>query len=368
MLYLELFDPDRIYKIPIKSVHIPARFNYLKRLYIFNRDSIDKYYKSRNFAVKNTFILSRFVEHLPLMYGYDDYSYASFIYPRVVYLSKHFKFVSELEKGQVHPSYFFGNSGQDVIIADFNYPDVAQVVKNWQNAKSLKLLNISRNDTRLLLPLGLDDGSKSELNFISINLITLALQYREFLKEQYISAQNGSNVYNKNYFIVKYVLTNTVSDIIDNLFINRVIDLYYGNEIKTPKYKHKFKIFEPKDLNLYAEETLHNLLTKKLDFASMLANINLVFSGNALEFLALPDISMTRQNRVHLFLSRLKYIRFLCECATKTGYLSANKHDINNFKILIKRIEQDYDLENDYSFSFDNYSKIKEDMDYIKAL
>jgi len=342
MLYLELFNKEYIEKAPIKGIIVPPDLNYLKRLYIFNRDSISNYYKDRNFAVKNTHILSRILEHFPYYSEMSNYKYINYAFNKIKYLSKHFKFTSDIEKGIVHKDYFFGNNNEEVIIADFEEFNISETISNWKNISAISILKCDRNDNRLLLPLGMKDNSKANTSFILINIPKLALQYRQFIKKQSLNSDNNSIVLNKNHFVIKYVLSNTIEDIIDHMFLNRIMTKFYNQEIIIPKYKHKFKIFTPDtQLNRYVENTLDIITSKKLDFINLLANINLVFKINALELLMLPQITYTRNIKNFLFLSRLDYILFLYDVANKSKSLNQNKHFINDFKRLAERISRD---------------------------
>jgi len=348
MLYLDIFNREYINKTPVSGLVVPSDINYLRRLYAFNKDNIENYYKERNFAVKNTHILSRILEHFPTYISYDNYRYLEYSLDKVKYLAKHFKFTSELEKGIIHPSYFFGNENEEIIIASYEIFDINKTIKNWKNEKTISVLKHNRNDIKLLLPLGNDDGSKSGLVTTLINIPKLALQYREFIKEQSINASNGKIVLNKNHFIIKYVLSNMMDDVIDHTLLNMIIDRFYGIETIIPKFKHRFKIFEPTlQLNRYIDQTLDVITNKKLDYINILHNIHLMFKMDASELLALPNIGYTNQIKWALFVSRLDYIIFLYDIAKSK---SMNKHYINDFKRLAKRIQRDNILQDKFSY------------------
>jgi hypothetical protein len=342
MLYLELFNKEYVEKSPITGLVMPTDLNYLRRLYTFNNDSITSYYKDRNFAIKNTNILSRILEHFPYYQEYDSYRYVSYSMDKIKYLSKHFKFTSEIEKGVVHPAHFFGNKGEELIIADFEQFDISELDKNWQMANSISFLRMHRNDSKLLLPSGKNDESKVGLSTILINIPKLALQYRNFLIQQSKNVLYDKPVYNKNHFVIKYVLSNTIKEIVDHMVLNRVMDRFYGNEIVSPKYKHKFKIFEPNtQLDRYVEQTIDVITNKKLDFINTLSNIHLMFKLNATELLTLPEILYTRNIKTMLFISRLDHIVFLYDIAEQSKSLGMNKHYLNDFSRLAKRTLRD---------------------------
>ena len=102
MLELDIFNKSYIDRTPITGVVVPSDLNYLRRLYVFNKDSIQNYYQERNFSVKNTHILSRLLEHFPSYLQYDSYRYLEYASDKTKYLAKHLKFTSDLEKGVVH--------------------------------------------------------------------------------------------------------------------------------------------------------------------------------------------------------------------------------------------------------------------------
>lgn len=358
MLYLDIFNREYINNTPVTGVTIPSDINYLRRQYTFNRDSIESYYQDRNFAVKNTHILSRILEHFPTYNGLDSYRYLEFANDKTKYLAKHFKFTSDIEKGIVHPSYFFGNEGEEVIISSYETFNALDVERNWKRERTVNILRHNRNDSKLLLPMGNDDGSRSGLDVVLVNIPKLSIKYREFIKEQSTHANTGNGlVLNKNHFVMKYVLSTMMEDEIDHMFLNKVMDRFYGNEEVTPKYKHRFKLFEPTtQLNRYVDQTLDVITSKNLDFMNILHNIQLVFKMDASELLALDDLGYTRQVKWAIFASRIDHMLFLFDIAKSKDM---NQHYINDWKRFAKRIQSDHALDGMFSYQFEQELKEK---------
>lgn len=364
MLRLNIFDKEYVDKTPVSGVIVPSDTQYLRRLYMFNKDSIETYYLERSFSTKNTHILSRFLEHLPPFLNYDSYRYLEYFRGKVEYLGKHFNFTSDIEKGVVHPPYFFGNGGEEIIFSDYTNFDVAEVVRNWKLEPCLTVLNHSRNDTKLLLPLGNDNGCRGGLASIVIDLAKLALKYREFMREQYLSEINGGTVLNKNHFVMRHVLNTTVGDLVDHSFLNKVMDRFYGREEVTPKFKHRFKIFEPTtQIDRFVDQILDTITSKNIDFVNTLHNIPLMFKLDASELLLLPEFSGTRQSQWAFVVSRLEHMCFLYDVAkNKDG----NKQHINDWKNVVKRLERDSVIKD--QFSYTTSSVIQEQMYKIKNM
>lgn len=363
MQYLDAFSIDYVNRTPRSGIVTPSDIPYLKRLYAFNRDQIQNYYQTRNFAVKNTHIISRILEHFPLHLGVDSYRYLEQSLDKTKYLVKHFKFTSELERGQVHPGYFFGNEGEEIIIANYDHFDINSATLNWRTIAPISVVTTNRNDSKLLLPLGNSDGSKSGLSVISINIPMLALKYREFLKEQYINSIGDSGmVLNKNHFITKYLINTMMPDCIDHALLNMVMDKFYGRETVTPTFKHRFKIFEPTvQLDRYTDQVVSVITSKKLDFVNLLRNIPLMFNENASQLLAFNDIAITRQMRWAIVVSRLPYMCFLLDVSKSE---TMNRHYINDWKRLMKRVRRDGDWVD--QFSYEENSSIAEKINRIE--
>jgi len=349
MMYLDIFTKAYVDASPVTGLVYPSDLNYLRRLYIFNKEAIERYYQARNFAVKNTHILSRVLEHFPTYIQYDTFRYIDFALDKLKYLAKHFKFTSDIEKGVIHPGHFFGNDNEEIIIAGYELFNVQEVVTNWQHTTSVYVLAHNRNDHKLLLPLGTDDGSKSGLCTLMINIPKLAVQFREFNKVQASNEVSGDGmVLNKNYFVIKHVLSNMLENVIDHIFLNKIMDKFYGIDVVNPKFKHRFKIFEPDtQINRYVDQTLDVITSKNLDFMNILHNIHLMFKIDASELLTLPNIPHTNQIRWALFASRLDYMIFLFDVSKNKNM---NKHYINDWKRLVLRLTRDNRLTNMFSY------------------
>lgn len=350
MLELDIFNKSYIDRTPISGVVVPSDLNYLRRLYVFNKDSIQNYYQERNFSVKNTHILSRLLEHFPSYLQYDSYRYLDYASDKTKYLAKHFKFTSDLEKGVVHPSYFFGNEGEEIIISTYDNFDVQKTEKQWKTANPISVLKHNRNDTKLLLPIGNDDGSPTGLDVIAINIPQLSLKYREFIKDQATKTNNEEVIMlTKNNFVIKYVLSSMMEDVIDHVFLNKVIDRFYGREEVIPKYKHRFKIFEPTtQVNRYVDQTLEVITNKRTDYINLLHNIQLMFKLDSAELLGLDGTGSTRNTKWAIVASRIDYMLFLYDVSEKCRDM--NRHYLNDWKRLALRMKRDNSLMDMFSY------------------
>lgn len=366
MSYLNIFDKGYLDRKPVTGVGIPRDLEYLKRTYNYNKAVIEDYYLTRVFAVKNTNIVSRLVDHLTMMLDSDFYDFLAVSEDTSEYVGKFFRFTSGIEKGIVHPPNFYGNSGSEIILSTSRNFNKDEVILNWRTYPCLEVNTHQRNDLKLLLPTGRDDGSKGGLATISINLVILNVKYREFLKEQR-AIRDGlieGGAYTKNVFVMKYVLPGLLESHIDHVMLNRVMDTFYEEPIVEPALKNPFVIFEPTtQVNRYVEQTLDSIAKKKLDFVGVMNNINLIFSTNARTLLGFDDIPTTRQNRWAFLITRLRHMCFLYDASIEKGL---SKQYIADWKMLVRRMENDdaiFDM-----FNSTETQKIKEYIEKIKDM
>lgn len=366
MLYLKIFDRDYVNRLPVTGIIIPRDLDYLRRTYSYNKALIEDYYLTRNFAVKNTHIISRMIEHLPLMLDTDFYDFLPVAEDRIEYITKFFKFTSGIEKGLVHPPYFYGNGGSDIIITESKHVSRTDAVNNWKTLNCVNAISHPRNDLRLLLPLGIDDGSKGGISTVGIDAVTLAIKYRYFVKEQERKLITGSDepIFNKNNFVSKYVLPGFLETEIDHIFLNRLMDRFYGNEIITPKFKHKFPIIEATpQVDRFIDNMLDNISSKRMDYVNILNNIHVIFNINATRLLSFKHIPNTKQSNWAIVASRLKHMCFLYDVAYSNDM---NRRYIGDWKLLVRRLKQDKAILGE--FNYENRREIQHYLDRIEDM
>ncbi len=358
MLYLKLFEDGYTSASPLRGTIKPRDIDYIRRIYHFNSTAIAAYYGERNFAAKNTNLLSRILELVnPELNNRAD-RYAEIVSTRIPYIGKHFRLTSELETGVVHDGAFFGKGNEEIVMSVNDYFDPFEVERNWKEQKVLTVYKHNINDMKLLLPSGKTTGSRTGLCSVGVNLPKLAIMFRCFIKEQELNSISGKEVLNKNYFVYKYVFGNNLEQIIDHSVLNRLMDKYYGRETVLPKFKHPFKIYEPyTQLNRFTENTLDVITDKELSFIDIMHNIHLIHSNTALSLLSLPEVAPNIQITWALLSSRLEHMCFLLDIG---GKYSLNTHHVNDWKKAVKRVERDSHIDN--MFTYEMHESLKEKM------
>lgn len=357
MQYLNVFDRDYVLRSPATGIVHNQDVDYLRRVYTFNRDAIQNYYQERNFSVKNTHILSRIIEHLPLDLGVDTHGYLDMFHRKLVYLGRHFGLTSDIEKGVIHPPFFFGNDGEEILFGGYENFAVTPFVKNWKNECCVKVLSHPRDDDKMLLPLGTNDGNRGGFGSLFIDLPKLSVKWREF--NRVLVTDRGSENYvqlTKNNFVIKYVLSAMMADVIDHTLLNKIMDRFYGRDVQEPHMKHRFKVFEPTtQVNRYVDNTLDVLSSKSFDFINALRQIKLVFQEDASLLLALPEMGGTRQVKPAVLASRIDHMVFLLDVLRDQNN---NRDHINDWRMFAKRLLSDNSLQN--YFSFEQEKKLRE--------
>lgn len=367
-MYFELFTKRYVETAPFRGRNLPRTLPYLRRVYHFNLDAIIKYYLSRTFAVKNTFILSRMLEHFSTRTSQDAGSFLEYVRSRAPYVVRDFGVTSEINRGSMHPGAFFGFGNEEIVI---NIDDSFSPYRpdfDWKTASAVKTFRHNINDINLLLPNGKKTGSRTGICSIGVHMPLLLFQYRAFMKQQMLNLSGESEeqqVLNKSHFIYRHVLAPALGDIIDHTFLNMVMDRFYGRERVTPKFKHPFRVMFPeKQIEDYIDDVLVTLKGKNGEFPDMLRSIPMMYRDSALDLLVLPDLAPTVQVRWATYVSRLDHMCFLIDVAKSRNYpISNNVKHIDSWRIYTKRIMNDRSFRDFFSSS--HSEDIKEKMNQI---
>ena len=363
MLYLDIFDKGYVQRTPRTGVTYARSLDYVRRMQRYNYDAILHYYSQRNFAVKNTHLISRMLEHLSTYPERDVYRYLDAHEERLVYLAKHFLLSSDRERGVLHPPFFFGNAGVESLIAGNESFDAIAFERQWKTQPCLFTLTHPRDDTKALLALGNDNGGVGGYASVYVDLGRLAVKWRQFHLEQMQRKDDGV-VLNKNHFVMKYVLPSMMDTVLDHTLLNQVMGHFYGHSPSTVRKRHPFKIYEPDtQLHQYLEHTVHALRSKPMDFVQMLRHIPLVFHEDASQLLALPPLAGSRQVMPAVIASRIRYMVFLIDISAD---LQLNRHYLNDWKRLAQRLRADHTLESYLDYA--EWKRVHAGLDKIAQL
>lgn len=339
MLYLKIFDKSYVDKFPTTGVVLPKNLNFIRRVYHYNIDRLENYYQSKMFSVKKH-IITDMVGLFPILSEHDRmFTFLSLAEDKLEQISRTYKLVSVLDKGKVQKAHFYGNGGDEIIIDEFLNKDPIKIKDDWVMYPAVTVLAHPRDDLRLLPPIGLDDGSRSGLSVLSIDMTALAIKFREFAKYQSRREKEDKPIEPRSTFVTKYVLPGMFKSDLDHRLLNRIINRFYGIPETIPKKRLRFRLPElDNQVNRYADEVIENITNKELDFIAVLKNIPLVFTNDASELLSFNYIPSNRQTNWAYLASRLRVMCFLYDVA---GSHRRNQSYINDWKRLVKRLERD---------------------------
>lgn len=342
MLYLEIFSKGFLERYPTTGVIKPRYLDYLRRTNAYNKSLVVDYYQSRNFKVKDNHVLARFSEHLPRMTNSDMYQFIPVAEDRVESIGKILQFTSVTNKGIVHPPHFYGNSGSEIILNDGTWVTPQHVVDNWKDHICIETLTHNRNDLSYLLPFGYDDNARGGLSSVMLDGVALNIKLREFERNEEVKASKDDTntvLLTKSAFIAKYVIPGMLESTIDHVYLNRVMDSFYGNEIVKSKHKVNVPIrIVETQTDKFIGDILDIITNKDMDFVTLMNNIPLMFKENTADLLSFDNMTMIRQVSWVYVISRLKYMCFLYDVAKNKD---SSRNFIADWKRLITRMTND---------------------------
>lgn len=316
----------------------PPDLPYLRRMYQREIATLQFYYQNRVYAVKNQNLLVRMIQHIDTPMDYNVDQFIEVTRTRAPYIAKAFRLTSEIDYGNIHSGPFYGEDTNEILLYNDEYFNPIYFEKNWKRIVAVSCIWHPRSDMGFMLPNGRPSSTDVGLAVSAINIPLLALQYREFLKEQLLQRQDKQSMLGPNHFVHMYVLPNMMYTHTDIVIINRMMNLFYNRAMGVSKHKHPFPIVQ-------YENKLDNVLLKIIDeykdrpmeYPWLLNIIPGISKNSGLETLQLPDIPPTRQVWWSMVLSRLDIIKFLIDLGG-TESIRRNMVHLNQLKKILHRL------------------------------
>ena len=333
---------DLFLKPPVIQVGTSAdpTFIYVKRNYREEIEKIIEYYKSSTYYVRNEHLLCRILTTGLPPIDYDDYRYLDAVQTRAPFIANHFKLTSEINYGDFKQNVFFSDGVREVIIHAANDYFIEDVQSKWQDISAVKILLHPSSDFCTALLDGSNTSTADGIAVVQIDIALLLIQYRCFLKNQYID-QNTQERLGAGHFIARYVLPAMLRSHSEWVLQNRMMNLFYNapmsQAIKAAPIV--FSKYEDK-LDKTLRFTIRALKNKNIQYESMLYYIGSFFEDSARLSMMVPSLAPTRQVWWALVYSRLNYILFLMELGGKSA-VKANKDKLSKIRIDIKRLRSD---------------------------
>lgn len=320
------------YTGPKQGLTIDPGWRYVRSGLQRNISQAVNYYRERNFSVKNSHLIVRFLNSCGVTTSDPIESFYNRMQDKALGLSMHFNMTSSIYKGDSFEGVFFGAGSKEVIIATDDSMNPFELEQNWQDIQAVTFLDHPKSDTSLLLANGKSYSAETGLSVIAINIPALLVQYRCWLKEQSENFKNGLATFPTPVFVHKYILPNMLYSQLDVALFNRLYNLAQGAPMGKPMYRHAFQLISYDDrVDKILKDIIKKLTRNDKDFFMMMREVPMIGVENLLELAKVPESTPTRQYIWAELLSRLKLIDFLIELSPSNGK-KLNREELNFIK------------------------------------
>lgn len=329
----------------------PPEFQYVKNIYLRELQTLQDYYHSRVYAVKNQNLLVRLLRHVdtPMQYGASQF--VEVTRTRGPFIGKAFRLTSALDYGDIHPGAFFGPGTDEIIFYDDSYFDPIYAEKNWQRISAVKPVMHPRSDMGLMLPNGKASSTDTGIASIVINLPLLALQLRSFFKDQlYHQQMEHKGMLDITHFVHMYVLPNMMYHHTDITMMNRLMRIFYNQPFGESLFKHpiRFVNYDTK-LNHICEKVLDHIYNRTMLYDDMLRMIPAIYHNNMKEALIMPKIAPTRQSWWAMMVSRIEIMKFLIDLGGDRC-INTNRSHINHMQRDLRKLKRENVFDRFFSY------------------
>jgi len=323
-----------------KPININSRMDYIRRRYMYDYYKVMDYYNvSRERAVNNRNILSRLLKMLSNNIDLPVFEYFKYIATDAIYVSKQFDIVSNISKGNIKASQLYGDNVYEAFIYTENEVNLFELEDNWRELRPLRVVYTTTTDLNYGFPYENVDKMLPELVVYELDVVALALQYREWARCRVRDDRSTDH----NVFIAMIVLPSVVPDIMDLAVINRFFKIAKGEPILDSKFNiHPFPVIDYRDKVDDVLKGFCNLLKNKpYDVSIVLDSVPMLFGKTTSDVLLLSNSVYTQQSNWLLAVCRLPYIAELIDVLGKRG-IAKNKSELSKLPVEIKRLERMY--------------------------
>ena len=311
---------------------IDPNWKYVKSGLQRNISQTVMYYRSRNFSVKSNHLLVRFLNSCSVSVFGDINEFYNKAQQQALVLGSHYEMTSSISRGKLFDGVFFGTGSKEIIIAVDDSENPEELEANWEDISPLTFIDHPKSDTSLLLANGKAYSKEEGTTIVTLNIPSLLLQYRCWLKRQVELTKQGLSPYPTSVFIHKYVIPNALASQIDIAVFNRINNLVQGAPMGVPLFRHAFNLINYDDrLDKVLKEVVKKLGKTDKDFFTIMREIPMVSAVNLLEIAPLPDCAPTIQFQWAQLLCRMKLVAFLIDISPSSGK-KQNRQQLNALK------------------------------------
>lgn len=362
MMYLDLFGSELRNQRPSSGQTLGSNHNnYIRSVLDHNIEQAKQYYGSRSFTIHGDNLLLKILDQVSIHIQTDDAIFLDFVQRQADYFARNVGITSGIHFGTIHHDKFFDGS-ETVVFSIQQRVSLTELETSWRTYPCLRFYRLPWEHMGVFLPISGTYPDCPGLSVVGIDIPTLLMKYRFYLRD----AVKNKTTIQRGVFLTRYVYPMSLEEIADHMFLNRIIRSVLGQEESYVEPNGKLpsqRAFGRSSIHL--EVMAVGAIIKNhhnTRYEELLEKIPLLYAKNALELLALPEVAVTTQSRLLLFMSRLDYLPVLMEL-TKGSTVNNSHH--NDWKRLCQQLLRDNLLTKLESLSPTLYKATKEKINVV---
>lgn len=333
-------------------------------------DELNKAYKyldENANTINNTHVLVNLLTSLGADPEMSLYEYYTFVLGRYRQVARSHNIYTAVQPGteQTIPSFYGSVTTEYLYIVDFKY-SIADI-KDWAFWESLRVRDHPISSLAVPMFIGNADNwqFKEGDSVIEIDLVSIALQYREWIHKYHL--QDSNPAFSIRQFLISVPLKNMLRSHMDIVSLNRMLDVLENKESDdwyslVPTRMNDYSFIADR----YYEEQVNRFSRRSYKFEFLLDNLWLLNRNDdgsprtLWDLLEVPNMGSNRIRTALMILSRYKIFNLLLAIDSASGG-GANRQHINSVRIDMRnyRSQKIFDMYKDANY-YDAllYSKI----------
>ena len=328
-----------------RGIRQPTYYLYVKRALKGNVDKVISYCRTAANSVESSHLLVKILNDLNASPDLPLFEYYEKVSNRAMAVAKANKISSSLWKGNVlENGEFYGKGTSEIILAVNEGVDILNIENDWESIEAVRILRHGKTSLSLEPLIGHESLEEYGLSIIQIDVVKLAMQYRQWYKRQ--ADEDVEFFQTPMQFVYQYPLANALGSHLDVAIVNRLQKLYKGASGSPMESTWPFYI---KDVSPNVDKYLMNRIAmmarKSFTFENLLEQVELIFSKNIHGAIRLPQTAVTRQISWIFNLVRMPIISLVLQIDNDRGG-EMNTKDRSILRKKVRVLEQDKSLTN----------------------
>ena len=319
----------------------PLTVRYLDYIKNTALNDLNKIIEKNNrypYFVPSNHLLAQYIAELDIGIDSDDFTFYSDMKSKVLHLASNFGITTNINTGVIHNGAMYGVD-KDIIIGYSGIHNPSELSRKWEYLSPITVLRHGYKNYDLQPIVKQDKVSTRKTNVFLIDLMSLAFQYRGYLKRAIKNKEDtGLDLHNSvSKYLSRYPLNNLLVSHLQMCILNNIYSKVITDYTDRSRFINNAIMDYNSQLEYIRDDTYNQLKSKEWDIGRVITSISLIGNTNLADRVDMSGIDINRQNSWAYLYSFIPHLIY----SLSVGNKSINSNNISNIKRVLDMYRND---------------------------